>query len=95
MAAAIGLLELDLRLPESSSLKEKRKIIKSIKDRVRYKHNISVAEVGFQDQHERCHLAFVTIASERSIAQKRLDSIRELVYSYTGVQVVDHTVNWL
>jgi len=51
--AAIGILTLELRLPESHSLKDKRHTVKSLKDRLRSRFNVAVAEIDFQDIWQR------------------------------------------
>ena len=51
--AAIGVLTLELRLENSHSLKEKRHVVKSLKDRLRHKFNVSVAEIDYQDLWQR------------------------------------------
>ena len=51
--AAIGVLTLELRLENSHSLKEKRHVVQSLKDRLRHKFNVSVAEIDYQDLWQR------------------------------------------
>ena len=45
----VGILQMELRFSESHSLKEKRRILKSIKDRLRHRFNIAVSEIGLQE----------------------------------------------
>lgn len=71
----IGLLQAALSVPDAYSLKDKRRVIKSLKDRVVNKMNISVAEVGQQDVWNRAELAFVTVAAEKSVVERRLSEI--------------------
>ena len=47
--AAIGVLTLELRLEHSHSLKEKRHVLESLKDRLRHKFNVAVAEIDYHD----------------------------------------------
>ena len=54
----LGILRVELFLPENGSLKEKRHLIRSIKDKVRSSLNVSVAEVDHHDLWQRASLAF-------------------------------------
>lgn len=75
----IGLLEAEISLPEAHSLKDKRMVLRSLKDRIMHRMNISVAEVGRQDAWKHAELAFVTVASEGKVVDKRLAAVaREL-----------------
>jgi len=73
----IGLLEAQLSIPESHSLKDKRHVLRSLKDRALNKWNVSVAEVDKQDLWQAAVLAFVTVAAEKYVVQKRLAEISE------------------
>lgn len=77
----IGLLEVSISIPEASSLKEKRSVIRSLRDRILNKMNVSVAEVGKQDQWKYADLAFVTVSAEREISQQRISKLVELLQS--------------
>jgi uncharacterized protein YlxP (DUF503 family) len=72
----IGLLTLDIFLPESHSLKEKRIVLRSLKDRLR-KFNVSVAECDHQDLWQRSTLGIVSISSDHGILEKTLNAIAE------------------
>lgn len=71
----IGLLQAALSIPDAYSLKDKRRVIKSLKDRVVNKMNVSVAEMGQQELWNRAELAFVTVAAEKSVVERRLSDI--------------------
>lgn len=77
----IGLLEASISIPEARSLKDKRSVLRSLKDRVRNHMNISVAEVGKQDVWKSAELAFVTIAATGQVVDKRLAEIQNLLRS--------------
>ena len=68
--AAIGVLTLELRLENSHSLKEKRHVVKSLKDRLRHKFNVAVAEIDYQDLWQRAAVAAVTV-SRRSRERRK------------------------
>ena len=71
----IGLLDLEIFLPYSHSLKDKRKRLKSFRDRMRSRHNVSVAELEYQDKWQRARMGIVTINSTKSVVEKTLNAI--------------------
>ena len=71
----IALLRAILDIPEAYSLKDKRRVIKSLKDRVAGRMNVAVAEVGQQDMWNRAELAFVTVAAEKKVVEQRMSEI--------------------
>jgi hypothetical protein len=68
----IGLVEAHISIPESRSLKDKRSVLRSLKDRVLNRMNVSVAEVDDQDLWQSARLAFVTVAATRDIVEQRM-----------------------
>jgi uncharacterized protein YlxP (DUF503 family) len=70
----IGLLTLEIHLPESHSLKEKRHVLRSLKDRLK-KFNISIAECDHQDLWQRATLGVVSISSDHDILEKTLNAV--------------------
>ena len=77
----IALLRAVLSIPEARSLKDKRRVLKSLKDRTLKRMNVSVAEVGQQEVWNRAELAFITVAAEKSVTEKRLAAILKLLES--------------
>ena len=77
----IGLVTATLAIPESRSLKDKRAVLRSLKDRAVNKMNVSVAEVGQQDSWKSAELAFVTVAAESDVVQKRISDISSFLRS--------------
>lgn len=77
----IALLRAVLSIPEARSLKDKRRVLKSLKDRTLRQMNVSVAEVGQQDMWNRAELAFITVAAEKTVTEKRLAAILKLLES--------------
>ena len=92
---AIGVLTLELRVESSHSLKEKRHVVQSLKDRLRHKFNVAVAEIDHQDLWQRSTLAAVTVASDRGIAEKILAGVEEEAASMSGGSLVATTVEWI
>ena len=93
--AAIGVLTLELRLESSHSLKEKRHVVQSLKDRLRHKFNVSVAEIDHQDLWQRSTIAAVTVSSARDNAEKVLRSVEEEAAGMVGAALVDAALEWI
>ncbi len=74
----IASVRAELYLPGCSSLKEKRFVLKSLKDRLHNKFNAAYCESDFQDKWQRSELSIVTIANER----RRLDRIVQSIISF-------------
>ena len=81
----------DLLLPGVASLKEKRSVVRSIKDRLG-KMNVSVVESGLQDQRDRARLAVAFLAAHSAQADSILASVDRLVADARGVRVVGSSV---
>jgi uncharacterized protein YlxP (DUF503 family) len=73
----IALLTLDIHIPHAHSLKDKRMIIRSLRDRLRTKFNVSVAEVNHQDLWQRAQMSVVTVGSDEGFLQKVLQEASE------------------
>lgn len=74
----IALLSLELYLPMSQSLKDKRMMIRRLKDRIKA-GNVSVAEVAHQDLWQRAGLAVVTVSSDGGVAEQTLNTVLQEV----------------
>jgi uncharacterized protein len=77
----IGLVTASIAIPESRSLKDKRSVLRALKDRAVNKMNVSVAEVGQQDSWKSAELAFVTVAAESTVVQHRISEISDFLHS--------------
>ena len=75
----IGLLTLQIHLHASASLKDKRRVIKSLTGRVRSRHNVAVAEIDHQDLWQRATLGIVGIAAARVPLEQTFSSIQSEV----------------
>jgi uncharacterized protein YlxP (DUF503 family) len=73
----IGLLQIEVRM-DIHSLKEKRMIVKSFKERVRHKFNVAVSETGFADKWQRAELSFVVVGNDKMVLEKNLNRILSL-----------------
>ncbi len=88
-------LVVDLHLPATASLKDKRAVITPILDGARRRHRVAVAEVGHQDRWQRSELAFATVASSERQAREILDAVERFVWSFPEVEVSSARRSWL
>jgi uncharacterized protein YlxP (DUF503 family) len=93
--AAVGVLTLELRLEDSHSLKDKRHVVQSLKDRLRGKFNVAVAEIEYQDLWQRAVVAAVTVSPDRTHAEKVLQSVEDEAAAMLGGSLAEATVEWL
>jgi uncharacterized protein YlxP (DUF503 family) len=71
----IGLLTIDIHLPYSHSLKEKRKRLLSFRDRLKKKYNVAFAELEYQDKWQRTRIGMVTLNSQKAVIEKMFQRI--------------------
>jgi len=72
----IGLLTFEIHLPQSRSLKDKRQVLRSVKDRLRAHHNVAVCELeDGADVWQRASLAIVSVASRRDVLEQVFETI--------------------
>lgn len=93
--AAIGVLTLELRLEHAHSLKDKRQVVQSLKERLRHKFNVAVAEIDGQELWQRATVAAVTVSPSHDFAEKVLRSVEEEAAALLGGTLADSTVEWL
>jgi uncharacterized protein YlxP (DUF503 family) len=71
----IGLLSLEIHLPYSRSLKDKRRVLNTLRDRVHRRFNAAFAELDFQDKWQRSKLGIVTLNSQKGLVDQILQKI--------------------
>lgn len=72
MSAHVALLELDVHIPYAHSLKDKRMAVRSLKDRLRRRFNVSVAEVNHQELWQRAEVGIVSIGPDPTYLEQQL-----------------------
>ncbi|MBN1541216.1 DUF503 domain-containing protein [candidate division KSB1 bacterium] len=90
MALLVGVLQIELFIPESQSLKAKRFVLSSIKTRLRNKFNISVAEIDQNEKWQRAVLGIALVGNERRFLDKSVNQILNLLYAEAELQVLNH-----
>ncbi len=90
----VGVLQIELFIPESNSLKSKRYAIRSIKDRLKNRYNVSVAEIDNADKWQRASLGIAAVSNESRHIQSMLGKALDLVYGDHRVEVIDSTIDY-
>ena len=88
-------LEVDLRLPRSSSLKDKRAVLRSVLDGARHRYRVASAEVGHQDLRQRAVLGFAAVAGTPGHVTDVLDEVERFVWSFPEVEVLATDRTWM
>ena len=83
----VGLLKIDVQIPECRSLKAKRKIVQSVTARLRQRFNASVAEVDFQDKWQRCRIGVSIVSSDSRFVDSQLRKVVNFLEG-TGLMIV-------
>ncbi len=90
----VGLLTLELYFPSSQSLKEKRMVLKSLKDQLRRQFNISIAEVDGQETWQRSQVGVVGIGEDRRYVNGQLSRVVEWVRRHRETELTDYRLAW-
>lgn len=85
----VGIVRIELHIPAARSLKDKRQVVRSLKDRICQRLSAAVAEVDHQDLWQRAALGVAVVSGEAGHAQELLDSVRRLVDQEYAAQVTD------
>ena len=85
----VGIVRFELHLPGARSLKDKRQVVRSLKERLRERVHASVAEVEYQDLWQRAAIGFAVVSEDGGQVREMLQSARNIVDSYLQAQVLD------
>jgi uncharacterized protein YlxP (DUF503 family) len=93
--AVVGALSLELRIDHAHSLKEKRHVVRSLKERLRGKFNVTVSEIEDQELHNSAVIAAAVVSPSRDFASQILRAVEDEAESQLGPMLVRSTVVWL
>ena len=91
----VGVLQLELSIGDAMSLKDKRRIIKSLKDRIAFSHNVSIAEVGALDEHRRSLMGVAMVANDHAYVEGALSKLIDFVRTVPSVDLIDYQIDFL
>lgn len=79
---------MDLHAREIHSLKEKRQIVASVKEKLRHKFNISIIESDYQDLWQKIQLAIAAVANSKAILEKAFDQVEDFIFTNYPVRII-------
>jgi hypothetical protein len=86
----VGVLTVDLAIFEAQTLKDKRRVIRGLKDRLMNQFNVSVAEVDFLNSPKRCRLGLAVVSGEARAVHSQLDHIVDAVRRTANLTLLDY-----
>ena len=87
-------MQLELHIPTSRSLKEKRAALRPIIEGIRHRFQISVAEVGYQDKWQRALVGMAVVSDSLAHVTEVVDAVERWVWSKPEVEVTSFEVTW-
>ena len=85
----LGLGTITLKISDARSLKEKRKVIKSIITRSKNSFNASIAEVGLNEVHQRAQIGFAMAGNDRRVMNSKIDKLIEFIEKLQIAEIID------
>ena len=91
----VGLLTLELHIPDAHSLKDKRQIVRSLKDRLRRHFNVAVAEMEYHDVWQRSIIGVVTLSTAEQHVEESLQLVLQEADRLLGPVLINHVVEMI
>jgi uncharacterized protein YlxP (DUF503 family) len=86
----VGLLTLEIHIPDARSLKDKRQVIRSLKDKLRGQFNVAIAELDHQDLWQRALVGVVSLSADAAHLEKSLRAVCDEADRLLGRDLVGH-----
>ncbi len=90
----VGVLTLDIRLPYAHSLKEKRAVLQKMRDRLRARFNVAVAELNHQDVWQHATLGVVSISDSQALLESVFRQVLAESEKILGHDMANHTLDF-
>jgi len=91
----IGILKLSLFIHDSSSLKEKRMVLHSLKAKIRNKFNVAITQIGDEDKWQKTTLAIVGVEKDRRNMNSVLSEIINFVENFNSTELINHEMEMI
>lgn len=88
----VGVMQVELLIHDAFTLKDKRRVVKSIKDRISNGFNVSIAEVDALDAHRRAILGISLVGNDSRFVRTSLDKVLNQLRGFRGASLVSHQV---
>jgi hypothetical protein len=85
----VGTLKIAFHLPENRSLKGKRKVVRSMVDKVKARFNVAIAEIGSNDKWQRIELGITAVGNDRRHIDSSLNHVLDFLDSLCLAQIVE------
>ena len=89
----VGVLRVYFRISTASSLKEKRMVVRSIKDRLFSRFNVSVAEIGSNDQWQLGELGIATVGTDTRFVNSVIENVKNFLFQDPRISVIEAAVD--
>jgi len=87
----VGVLRLTFHIPAARSLKEKRRVVQKLRDRIRARFDVSIAEVASQDLHQRAVFGVSVVSSDAGVCDSVLEQVAHAAESIGDAVLTDRT----
>ena len=91
----IGLLTLEIHIPDARSLKDKRQVLRSLKERLRARFNVAVAELDHQDTWQRSQIGIVSLSNDAAHLEQSLREVFDEAEQMLGRELVSHELDMI
>jgi uncharacterized protein YlxP (DUF503 family) len=91
----VGVLIIDIMIQSSTSLKEKRIVLNSVRDKLKHKFNVSVAELDYQDKWQRSQIGIATIGNEYSHVESSLQKIFRYLDQSDDYEIINYQYDYV
>ncbi len=91
----VGTCLVELQIPANASLKGKRRVLKSIKDRVQSRFNVSIAEVDRLEEWQRATLGIACVANDRRLVDETLSKVIDLIATSPEALILDYEIDFI
>ena len=92
---SIGVLTLEIHIEDAHSLKDKRHVVRGLKDRLRARHNVAVAEIDHQNLWQRAVVSAVTVSADHTRAEAVLQAAEREAADFLGGALVSTALEWI
>ena len=91
----VALMTVELFIPFAHSLKDKRSVVRGLKDQLRARFNVSVAEFGYQDKWQRALIGVCMLSGDKRKLEADMAKVRQLCEEAPHAEIVDISQEWL
>lgn len=91
----VGVLQFCIEIPYATSLKDKRRVVQSLKDQVRRQFNVSVAEISDLDEHTIATMAASMVGNDPGYVNGAMDQLVNVLHDWRDASLVDHMLEIL